>query len=273
MAYPPGSDERKGFAGLDEMVSDISEETKETPKVTTIKADDISQGTSETPRSERPSPGSSSEDKGQKNSRAPAATVTNTSKLKRVCLITVIITVIWLVGAAVMASIYEKERELVCLQTEGTLEGLQWCESDIFLREDLGFGYKDLFVLGLSWPSHLISSDHDSVEILTEIANSNEMEEMPSVGKNQVLNEPQIRWCIFERERLRMMEMITDTYQERNVYNKSVSRHKDRCTSFQSRQSTLDAINKELLFEGKRLQSEGAQRIFLLRSSPENTEN
>ena len=33
----------------------------------------------------------------------------------------------------------------------------------------------------------------------------------------------------------------------------------------------MDAINKELLFEGKRLQSEGAQRILSLESSPKNT--
>ena len=150
------------------------------------------------------------------------------------------IVVIWFVGAVVMASIYEKERELICLQTEGTLQGIRWCESDIFYKRRSWVSVtRDLFVLGLAWPFEFITSDHDSVEILTEIANLNEMEEMPSVGKNQVLNEPQIRWCIFERERLRMMKMITDTYQERSVYNKSVSRHKDRCTRFQSRQSIL----------------------------------
>ena len=142
------------------------------------------------------------------------------SKLKTIWLIVVLIALIWIVGAAIMTVVYEHERRSNCIRTEGTLEGLRWCESDLYSREELGFLYyskeelgflyKDLFILGLGWPSHLISSGHTPIEMLSEIANSRGKEEMPPVGENLVLNEPQVRWCFFEHVRLEMMESWTD---------------------------------------------------------------
>jgi hypothetical protein len=192
-----------------------------------------------------------------------------------------------------MTVVYEHERRSNCIRTEGTLEGLRWCESDLYSREELGFLYyskeelgflyKDLFILGLGWPSHLISSGHTPIEMLSEIANSRGKEEMPPVGENQALNDPQVRWCVFEKARLEMMKSWTMTDQEvaelkeaaelkmyvarAGAFNTYATRHNKRCNRFQYQQGILAIIERELLFEGKRLQSEGAQRIYSSKSS------
>ncbi len=211
-----------------------------------------------------------------------------TSKLKTIWLIVVLIALIWFVGAAIMTTVYEHERRSNCIRTEGTLEGLGWCESDVYSREDLGFLYKDLFFLGLSWPLHLISSEYNSVITLSKVPKSRGKEEMPLVGENQALNDPQVRWCVFEKVRLRMMKMwttITDQeaaelkeagelkmYAARaGVLKKYVARYDERCTKFRSQKGTLRVIERELLFEGKGLQSEGVQRMYSSESSLKDT--
>jgi len=199
-----------------------------------------------------------------------------TSKLKTIWRIVVLIASIWFVGAAIMTAVYEHERRSNCLRTEGTLEGLGWCESDLYSREDLGFLYKDLFFLGLSWPLHLISLEYNSVITLSKVPPSRGKEEMPPVGENLVLNEPQVRWCVFEKVRLRMMKMMTMTDQEvaelkeaaelkmyvarAGAFNTYATRHNKRCDRFQYQQGILAIIERELLFEGKRLQSEAVHR-------------
>ena len=209
------------------------------------------------------------------------------SKLKTIRLIVVLIASIWVVGTVIMTAVYEHERRSNCLRTEGTLEGLGWCESDLYSREELGFNYKDIFILGLRWPLHLISSEDNSISLLSKVPPSRGKEEMPPVGENLVLNEPQVRWCFFEHERLEMMEMMAMTDQERaelkeeavikeyaaraGVTKKYVARYDERCTNLWSQQGTLGAIRRELLFEGKRLQSEGALRMYPPQSSLKDT--
>jgi len=199
-----------------------------------------------------------------------------TSKLKIIRLIIVLIASIWVVGTVIMTAVYEHERRSNCLRTEGTLEGLGWCESDLYSREELGFSYKDIFILGLRWPLHLISSEYNSISLLSKVPPSRGKEEMPPVGENQALNDPQVRWCVFERVRLELMKGATMTDQDMavlketgelrmyvaraGVIKKYVARYDERCTKFRSQQGTLGVIEREILFEGKRLQSEAAQR-------------
>lgn len=197
------------------------------------------------------------------------------SKLKRIRLIVVLIASIWVVGTVIMTAVYEHERRSNCLRTEGSLEGLGWCESDLYSREDLGFNYKDIFILGLRWPLQLISSEDNSISLLSKVPPSRGKEEMPPVGENLVLNDPQVRWCVFERVRLELMKGATMTDQDmailkeagelkmylarEGVRKKYVARYDERCTKFRSQQGTLGAIEKEIVFEGKRLQSEAMQ--------------
>ena len=202
-----------------------------------------------------------------------------TSKLKTIRLIVVLIASIWVVGTVIMTAVYEHERRSNCLRTEGTLAGLGWCESDLYSREELGFNYKDIFILGLRWPLQLISSEDNSISLLSKVPPSRGKEEMPPVGENLVLNEPQVRWCVFEKARLEMMKSWTMTDQEVAELKEEaeikmyVARYDKRCTKFRSQQGTLGAIERELLFEGKRLQSEGVQRMYSSQSSLKATVN
>ena len=186
-----------------------------------------------------------------------------------------------------MTAVYEYERRSVCIQTEGSLEGLGWCELGLYSREDLGFSYKDIFILGLSWPSHLISSEHNSISLLSKVPPSRGKEEMPPVGINQALNDPQVRWCIFEEARLEMMKMMAMTDDERadlkeetdikeyaeraGILKKYTAKYDERCTGFNTKQGNLDRIEQELLFEGKSLQAEGAGRMMYFPQSTLNT--
>ena len=172
-----------------------------------------------------------------------------------------------------MTAVYEYERRSEC-QLHVTLERFRWCESDSFSREDLGFSYKDLFILGLGWPSHLISSENTSLDTLRNMLIPGKgKEEIPPVGENQALNDPQVRWCVFEKVRLELMKGGTMTDQEMavlketgeskkylasraDVLKKYVARYDERCTKFRSQQGTLGVIERETIFEGKRLQAE-----------------
>jgi hypothetical protein len=91
-------------------------------------------------------------------------------------------------------------------------------------------------------------------------------EEMPPVGENLVLNGPQIRWCVYEKARIEMMKDIA-AEEEITAFNTYVSRYNERCAQFQYRQGMLAVIEGELGQQGRRLQSEGAERILSLRSS------
>lgn len=97
---------------------------------------------------------------------------------------------------------------------------------------------------------------------------SSSVEEMPPVGEDLVLNGPQIRWCVFEKARLETMKDLMSADQEVSAFNTYVGKYNERCARFQYGQEVLDGIEQELNQEGRRLQSEGAERILSLRSSP-----
>ena len=94
------------------------------------------------------------------------------------------------------------------------------------------------------------------------------VEEMPPVGQNLVLSVPQVRWCVFEKARMEMMKELATDDEEITAFNTYVSRYNARCAQFRYRQGVLATIEGELGQQGRRLQSEGAERILALRSSP-----
>ena len=94
------------------------------------------------------------------------------------------------------------------------------------------------------------------------------VEEMPPVGQNLVLSVPQVRWCVYEKARMEMMKELATEGQEITAFNTYVSRYNARCAQFRYKQGILAAIEGELSQQGRRLQSEGAERILALRSSP-----
>lgn len=105
-------------------------------------------------------------------------------------------------------------------------------------------------------------------EIAQDQALASLSEEMPPEGQNLVLNAPQVRWCVYEKARMEMMKELATDDREISAFNTFVARYNARCAAFRYRQGTLAAIEGELSQQGRKLQSEGAERILSLRSSP-----
>jgi len=97
MTNPPRDNEKRGFSGLDEMVSDISKETKETLKANATEEDNISQRTSDVPRNGTPSPNSSSDNKGQGDDKTATVVTPRTSWISGMG---------WIVWIVIIATIF-----------------------------------------------------------------------------------------------------------------------------------------------------------------------
>lgn len=63
-----------------------------------------------------------------------------------------------------MTGVYEYDRRSECIQREGVLKGLLWCETDYKSNEERSFGVIALFIKGLGWPLNLISSSESTSE-------------------------------------------------------------------------------------------------------------
>ena len=90
---------------------------------------------------------------------------------------------LWFFGAAIMMCVYEIERKHECIDTEGWVKGLIWCESDVISNSDTANRQLTFFIKGLNWPIKLFSNsengeaEHDSssknlVSSLEEFNNS-----------------------------------------------------------------------------------------------------
>lgn len=174
-----------------------------------------------------------------------------------------------------MACVYEYERRSECIQNEGLLKGLLWYETDAYSREEFSYNYMELVIKELRWPLQLIPSENNDYLLpLSEAIYSSRKEKMPPVGENQALNDSQVHWCVFEKARLEIMKIMTITDQEAaelkmyvaraGVLKKYLTRYDERCTKFRSRHGTLGVVERELLFEGKKLQAEGVKQFSSL---------
>ena len=92
-------------------------------------------------------------------------------------------------------------------------------------------------------------------------------EEMPPVGSGLVLTGQQIRWCVFEKARMETMKEFMASEPEIDAFNSYVSRYNERCSNFRYPKGVLETVESEINQEGRRLQSEGAQRILSLRTT------
>ena len=75
-------------------------------------------------------------------------------------------------------------------------------------------------------------------------------EEMPRIGSNNVLNRSQIRYCLFQGERIDIMRPMTMTDGEIAHFNSLVRDFNLRCSSFRYRPGVLESVEREL--PGKR---------------------
>lgn len=107
---------------------------------------------------------------------------------------------VWFVGAVAMTFVYEYDRRFECVQNEGWLKGLLWCETDYKSKEQLAVNHMGLFIKGLGWPLHFISST-DNVS-KSEGANG-KLEKIESIFKECVRDSKSIpateKNCIIEK--------------------------------------------------------------------------
>lgn len=91
------------------------------------------------------------------------------------------------------------------------------------------------------------------------------VEKQPPVGTNHVLSVTQIRYCLYEKQRIIAMKNIVEANSERGVvvdnFNAAVSDYNSRCGSFQYRRGSIDIVKGELSSRQAQLESEAFQRV------------
>jgi len=76
-------------------------------------------------------------------------------------------------------------------------------------------------------------------------------EQKPPVGRDNVLNIPQIRWCNREKVRIEAIESVINNAYEREVvnFNTKVSDYNSRCGEFRYRRGNVEQVDRELASE------------------------
>lgn len=91
---------------------------------------------------------------------------------------------------------------------------------------------------------------------------SRKIEQEPAIANNPILSEPEIRYCLFQNERISAAALALDRRSEFQVkrYNLLVDDYNNRCTHFRYRIGVLEQIRREitevrmqLVLEGQKL--------------------
>lgn len=98
------------------------------------------------------------------------------------------------------------------------------------------------------------------------VVKSNE-ETMPPVGSGHSLTTAQIRYCLYENERIDAMRDVINQFSDGEVFlfNRTVEDYNSRCGSFRYKGGALERVRNELASMRLALRNEGIQRILLLR--------
>ena len=82
-------------------------------------------------------------------------------------------------------------------------------------------------------------------------------EQMPPVGRDNVLSIPQIRWCKREKIRIEAIErVINNAYEhEVNRFNAKVNNYNSRCGEFRYRRGNVEQVDRELTSERASIES------------------
>jgi len=89
------------------------------------------------------------------------------------------------------------------------------------------------------------------------------LESKPPVGKNNVLNRAQMRYCLSEKIRLDSMENFLDNYSDQEVdwFNRDIGDYNSRCSEFRYKQGSLQSVRKKVEVNRWSLEQEGKQRV------------
>ena len=86
-------------------------------------------------------------------------------------------------------------------------------------------------------------------------------EQIPPPGTDRVLNKSQVRYCIFQEERLDILRGLVSSNAEIDRFNRLVSEFNSRCSSFRYSQGVLQATEEEVSDRRQHLQQD-AQRLL-----------
>lgn len=238
----------KGFAGLSSMVSDVDatidssskqQKTNTTSSAQQRQKNDHSWGEEQSRQEQRAD---------KKSNRPPS--VLSSSKLFYI--IAAVIGIVWIINlldnkSSPTAAYSPKPSRTPVV---ATLEPLSKPSSD--RKED---------ALKLLLSDEPITSNR---AIQSTPPNSNQLDEQkPPVGRNNVLSNSQIRYCLAEKIRLDASESAINKYLDADVdrFNKYVSEYNSRCGEFRYRQGTLERARRDVEPYRNKLQSEGRARF------------
>lgn len=99
--------------------------------------------------------------------------------------------------------------------------------------------------------------------VLQPKAPSRPIETKPSVGRNNVLSDPEIRYCLAEKIRLDTSEPLVNKYLDSDVdrFNKYVNDYNSRCGAFRYQQGALERARKNVELFRNQLQADGRSRF------------
>lgn len=95
-------------------------------------------------------------------------------------------------------------------------------------------------------------------------------ESIPSTKPNQLLGRSEVRFCLFQAERLEILRSMISKYSDTEVqrFNSLIDHHNERCADFRYRQADLNAVNAELPTQRLNLKRQAETMLRAMRSNP-----
>jgi hypothetical protein len=87
-------------------------------------------------------------------------------------------------------------------------------------------------------------------------------ETKPPVGSGRSLSMSELRYCVFEDERIGYMKPLVTDNGRVDTFNRYVQDYNSRCSSFHYRRGTLEAVRREASDRASSLQSEARLRFY-----------
>jgi len=155
----------------------------------------------------------------------------------------VIILSIWITGAGVMTLIYEYERKVDCVEREGIVKGLIWCDTDATTQLEMGVSHFSMMIKGLGWPFRLFANNEHE-KTLAEKSHNEKLSAIESAmkkcGYHQSNPTTQAKKCV--------QETIDSAYGARNKKEGDCTRASNPYLLFAQERDTGAPLIKGLNF-------------------------
>ncbi len=111
-----------------------------------------------------------------------------------------------------------------------------------------------------SSPSNLTSQPSNTTSgTVAKSSSGRRNESLPPVGSNNVLNQEQIRYCVYQGERLTYLRDLTDTNEKVQKFNQIINDYNSRCSSYRYRSGAVQRVKNELAGVRSKLKSEATE--------------